>query len=134
MPDQETRDATVAVEVDLPNGRKVAGRLIPFRTGLALKEKLYKFSETMKQADFDDLWNAFAGATSITEEQLKELCPNITLLELTDLISRFIYLLRPVPTAAQGQNGTRAATAAPPPAPADASAGPAPGGPVLHPA
>lgn len=127
MPDREARDAYIAVEVDLPDGQKIAGRTIPFRKGLTLKNLLYRFSETMEQKDFDALWAAFSKATGITEEQLTTLCPSITLLELTDLISRFIYLLRPVPTAAQGRNGTPVATAAPAPAaPPEASEASAP--------
>lgn len=115
MPDQEARDAVVSVEVDLPNGKGVSGHLIPWRKGLELKALLYRFSETMEQEDFDRLWARFEGQTGITERELQEKCPSLTLLELTDLISRFIYLLRPGRTAAQVSTGTPDATAAPPP-------------------
>jgi hypothetical protein len=118
MPDREARDAYFEVEVDLPDGQKITGRSVPFRQGLALKILLYKFSETMEQVDFDALWTAFEQATGITEAQLTVRCPSITLLELTDLISRFIYLLRPGRTAAQVPHTTPASTAAMPSAPA----------------
>jgi hypothetical protein len=113
MPDHDARDSWIEVEVDLPNGAKVTGRTIPFRTGLKLKQMLYKFSETIGQKDFDALWTEFEKATGVTEARLAELCPSLTLLELTDFISRFIYVLRPGGTAAQRRNGTPDATAAP---------------------
>lgn len=113
MPDKDARDAWTEVEIDLPNKVSIRAKLIPFRKGLELKLKLYKFSETLAQEDFDALWGAFERATGITEARLQELCPDLTLLELTDFISRFIYLLRPVPTAAAPRSGTPAATVAP---------------------
>lgn len=124
MPDREAQDAVLGVQVQLPNGTTVTGRLVPFRQGLKIKALLYHFSETMEQQDFDALWAAFSGVTGVTEDQLTALCPDITLLELTDLISRFIYLLRPGRTAVQDPTSTPAATADPAPAaPAPATTG-----------
>ncbi len=118
MPDPEGRDAYFAVEVELPDGQRITGRSIPFRAGMRIKLLLYRFSETLEQTDFDALWEELAQATGVTEARLTAQCPSITLLELTDLISRFIYLLRPGRTAAQVSTGTPAATAALLPAPA----------------
>src|SRR5712664_235250 len=126
MPDNEARDAWFEVVVDLPNRAKVTGRSIPFRAGLALKILLYKFSETISQEDFDKLWAAFEAATGVTEAEIQRLCPSITLLELTDLVSRFIYVLRIAGSVAPSTSGTPVATAAPAaPAPAATAESPA---------
>jgi len=129
MTDRHARDAWFEVELDLPNGKTVKGRSIPFRTGLALKQKIYKFADTMEQADFDDLWKTFEEATGVTEAECRRLCPDMTLLEVTDLVSRFIYVLRPGRTAAQKRSGTPDATAAPATGP-DSTAGSAASNPV----
>lgn len=125
MPDTDARDAYIDVEVELPNLTHITGHLIGFRTGLALKALLYKFSATMEQVDFDALWAKFETATGITEKALIKKVgrlpsgePNITLLELTDLISRFIYALRPGRTAARQETMTPASTAVPAASPA----------------
>lgn len=106
MSDIEIRDAYVAVEVDLPNGQKVAGRSIPWRVGMRIKALISAFIDQGTQESFDELFAAFSQATGITEAQLTALDPNLTLLELVDLFSRFIYRLRPGRTAAPASAGT----------------------------
>lgn len=116
MPDLEARDAYVAVTLELPNGKTIQGRPIPWRTGMRLQAALNVFAMSGEQKDFDALWSDFVTATGITEEQLATLDPQLSLLELLDLIRRFTYLLRPGRTAVQ-------VPAATPPTPA-ASASP----------
>jgi hypothetical protein len=120
MPDNDARDSYIELELELPNGAPITGHLIGFRTGLTLKALLYKFSETLEQEDFNKLWAKFEEATGITEAALIEKLgklpsgePKITMLELTDLISRFIYALRPGRTAARLGTMTPGSTVAP---------------------
>ena len=101
MPDIETRDALMAVEVDLPNGRKVSGRPVPWRAGRNIKALLATYWETASQTDFDAMFTAFTAASGIDEATLLAAQPDLTILELVDFINRFIYLLRPARTAAQ---------------------------------
>jgi len=118
MPDHDARDSYIDVELELPNGKHITGHLIGFRTGLATKALLYRFSETLEQADFNKLWAKFEEGTGITEAALIEKVgklpsgePMITMLELTDLISRFIYAMRPGRTAARLGTPTPGSTA-----------------------
>lgn len=101
MPDNETRDALIAVEVDLPNGRKISGRPVPWQAGRRIKALLATYWETATQQDFDAMFTAFTAASGIDEAALVAAQPDLTILELADVINRFIYLLRPARTAAQ---------------------------------
>lgn len=111
MSDHETRDALIRVDIDLPNGKVLSGRPIPFRTGMTIKALLAQYWETASQEDFDRLFAAFSDATGIDEATIVAQQPDLSLLELTDFISRFIYLLRPGRTAAQVSAATPAAPA-----------------------
>ena len=104
----EERDAYVAVEVELPNGKTLPGRPVPWRTALRIKSLLAEFVEhgnhgedhAVFQASFDALFLAFSEATGLTEAQIAAADPDLTLLEFVDFMGRFIYRLRPGRTAA----------------------------------
>lgn len=108
MHDVEARDAIALVEVDLPNGTKVAGRTIPWRVGMTIKVLISEFIAAGDQKTFDKMFETFSKATGISERDIFAADPNVTLLELVDLISRFIYRLRPGRTAARSDAETPA--------------------------
>jgi hypothetical protein len=113
MPDAELRDAYVSVEVELPNGEKIAGRPIHFRSGMILQGLMDDYVLQGTQKSFDAMFDAFTQTTGITEAAIDAKCHPISLPEILDLVRRFIYLLRPGRTAVQAKDGTPAATPAP---------------------
>lgn len=106
MSDNETRDAYVAVEVDLPNGSTVRGRPIPWRAGMKIKGLVNTFLATEQQEDFDTMFAAFQEATGVGETQLSAADPSLGLVELVDFINRFISRPRPGRTAAPASAAT----------------------------
>lgn len=109
MSDQ--RDAYVVVEVELPNGTIASGRPIPWGTA---RDLIVLHDAFMRGGEPKDtllpLLQGFQTATGITEEYLLGCCPDLTLGELTDFISRFFYHRRPARIA--GTSGPAPAPAA----------------------
>lgn len=110
MSDAELRDATLAVEVQLPNGKTVSGRPIYFRTGMRIQGLLDTFVVRGTQKSFDEMWDVFTKETGVTEPMIKAACPDIGVSEILDLVRRFIYLLRPGRTAVQEPSTTPVST------------------------
>lgn len=115
MPDLELRDSTTGVDVELPNGFVVRGRPIYFRTGMTIQGLMDAFVHEGTQESFDRMFDAFSRETGITEQQIKDGCPTVTISEIMDLIRRFIYLLRPGRTAVQASRATPGSITAPDP-------------------
>jgi len=117
MPDTELRETFIGVELELPNGAKLAGRIIPWRKGMEVKALLGEFLLIPTQENFDKAWGAFETLTGITESRVIGLCSDISLGELLDTVNRFTYLRRDGPIAAGRTNGPSATTAPPDSAP-----------------
>lgn len=124
MSDTELRDTFIGVELELPNGRMLQGRIIRWRAGMRVKALLTEFLLVPTQERFDTAWQAFSELTGITQDQVEALCPDISLGELLDMVNRFTYLRRDGATAAGTPTGP-APTSAPgeiaPPTPVSAS-------------
>lgn len=119
----ECRDATVRVDVELPNGTLVSGRIIPWRKAMALILKADEFTRKGGSPDktIVPVFEEFSQLTGVTFEQLEALCPDLTLGEIVDVMNRFFYALRPGPTVGAGTVTSAPAAIAPSPAPTPAT-------------
>lgn len=100
MSDSEARDAFLAVDVDLPNGAKINGRPVPYPQAmrmLLLSEQFYAGAPPSES--IIPLLELFEQTTGITQEKLLGACPNLSLGEVVNLVQRFFYWRRSVPTA-----------------------------------
>jgi len=100
MPDIELRESFVGVWIELPNGKMLRGKIVPWRDGLAFKALLAELLSLPTQENMDKTWQRFEELTGLTEAIVMGSCADISLGELIDFMNRFTYLRRDGPTAA----------------------------------
>jgi len=101
MPDAEARDAYVAVEVPLPNGKIARGKPIGLKQAREMILLSDDFSAGGNPKDtLLPLLEMFEQATGITEAYLLGLDPDLTMGDLIDVVNRFFYWRRPARPAA----------------------------------
>lgn len=103
MPDAEARDAYVAVEVPLPNGKIARGKPI----GLKSAREMILLSDAFgaggnAQTTLLPLLEMFATHTGLTEDALLALDPDLTMGDLIDVVNRFFYSRRPARSNGSG--------------------------------
>jgi hypothetical protein len=94
----EDRDAYLAVEVPLPNGKVAKGKAIGLKKARELILLSDSFTSGSKEA-LTPLLEEFARVTGITEDYLLELDPELTFGDLIGVMNSFFYWRRPARAA-----------------------------------
>jgi len=113
MPDEsEVIQSDVYVDFPLPNGKTLPGKPVAYPDARKIMASMHAYDRTGDyEGTLEPALAKFEELTGLTETKVLELCPGMSLGELTTAIQRFFFQRRPKGNGAAGKTPTSAPAA-----------------------